>query len=74
MMFCRPGVLVIVKLSKERCIFLIMGGKLSQTTRRHDWKKCGPLQPNKHSPPNQFYQRNKTLSIDTKPPKSNSLE
>jgi hypothetical protein len=34
----KPKVLIIVKFSKERCIFLVARGKLSQTT----WKRCGP--------------------------------
>jgi len=34
---------VIAKLSKERCIPLAEGGRLSWTTQRHDWRRCGPL-------------------------------
>jgi len=30
------GVLIIAKLSKNKCVFLAMKRKLSQTTQRHD--------------------------------------
>jgi len=33
---CRPWVLVNAKLSKERCISLIVGGRTFHVTRKHD--------------------------------------
>jgi hypothetical protein len=39
---CKLWTLVTVKLSKERCISIIMGKRLSWTAWRHDWKRCGP--------------------------------
>jgi hypothetical protein len=38
----RPKVLIIAKLSKERCISLIAKGRSFHATRRHDQSKCGP--------------------------------
>jgi hypothetical protein len=40
---CKIGALVIVKLSKEECIFLNMGRMLFWIAWKHDWKRCGPL-------------------------------
>jgi hypothetical protein len=40
---CRFGVLVIVRLSKEGCISLAIGGRPSCVAHRHDWSRCGPL-------------------------------
>jgi hypothetical protein len=40
---CRPMVSIIAKLSKERCISLIIGGRPFHVTRKHDSNRCGPL-------------------------------
>jgi hypothetical protein len=33
---CKPHVSIIAKLSKERCNFLITGGRLSEAAQKHD--------------------------------------
>jgi hypothetical protein len=40
---CRLGALIIVKLSKEGCIFLTVGGRPFCIACKHDRNKCGPF-------------------------------
>jgi len=52
---CRPRALVMTKLSKEKCISLIVGGKPFHVACRYDWNRCGPPQLEKHTPPKWAY-------------------
>jgi hypothetical protein len=47
---CRLGVSITIRFSKEGCISLTTRGKSSHLTCKHDWNKCGPFQPKKHTP------------------------
>jgi hypothetical protein len=38
----KPRALVTTRLSKEGCISLVVRGTWFRTTRKHDWRKCGP--------------------------------
>jgi hypothetical protein len=46
---CRLGVLITARFSKERCISLTTRGKSFCSPCKHDWNKCGPFQPEKHT-------------------------
>jgi hypothetical protein len=43
----RLGVLIIAKLSKERCISLVVGRRPFHITHKHDSSKWGAFQPEK---------------------------
>jgi hypothetical protein len=57
---CRHGVLIIAKFSKEGCVSLTIGRIPSSVTHKHDWNKCGPLQPEKHTLAKWMYQKYET--------------
>ncbi len=67
---CKLEALVTTKLSKERCIILIVEGRLFQATWKHEgYPKLhenmtktgmGPFQLEKHTPPKLIYQKYKT--------------
>jgi hypothetical protein len=67
---CRLGALVTTKLSKEGCITLVMEGRLSWVTWKHECyhelhenvskRGMGPPQLEKHTPPKLIYQKYKT--------------
>jgi hypothetical protein len=70
----RFGALVTAKLSKERCIFLIVGGRHFKLHEGMIEGGVGPPQLEKHIPSKWVDQTHETWIIDMESPKPNSLE
>jgi len=69
----RFGALVIAKILKKGCIFLVIRRRLSWIAWKHDWKRCGSFQLEKHTLSKWVYWKYEIWNIDMEPIKPNSL-